>query len=164
MYYEDLELCRYHSGPFDADTWGVPLLTIGWLEHPNAFHRGPTPQGLVLKLLGLVARARATYPHYYFLGVHTCSICQAGGLPSPGPIWSQENIFVPGVEQIYIAPGGIAHYVEFHSYLPPQPFIEAVMLCPEYGSLQYCDALRTSNAGKTPPLETSAENRAKFAY
>jgi hypothetical protein len=70
---------------------------------------------------------------------------------------------VPGVEQIYIAPGGIGHYVEVHSYLPPRPFIEAVVRCPEYGSARYCDALRASNAGKTPPLETIAGNRAKAA-
>jgi hypothetical protein len=47
MHYEDLELCRYHSGPLDSDSWHVPLCAIGWLEGGHPYHRGPTPIALV---------------------------------------------------------------------------------------------------------------------
>jgi hypothetical protein len=40
MYFEDLSLCRYHSGPLDADSWRVPLRAVGWLEAGHAFIRG----------------------------------------------------------------------------------------------------------------------------
>ena len=156
MHYEDLELCKYERGPFHADNWAAPLRAIGWLEHPKPIRRGPTPPQFVWKLRECVEGARTAYGQYGFLGTYTCSICFASGRPSPGPVWSQEMIFVPGIEQVYIAPGGIPHYVEFHAYLPPQLFIDAVMLCPEYGSPAYCEALRIANAGKVPPLERLA--------
>ena len=46
MHYDDLALCRYHSGPLDADSWCVPLLAIGWLEGSYPFKRGAAPIGL----------------------------------------------------------------------------------------------------------------------
>lgn len=166
MHYKDLELCRYHSGPFDADSWCVPLYAIGWLEDPHPFLRGAAHAGLLERLRALVANARALYSQYYFRGVHDCSICLAEQQISPGPPWSQENIFVPGVDVVYVAPGGIIHYVEAHAYVPPQQFVEAVLACPDYGSPEYEHALRASNAGNAPPLRTFAEeiaaSRMKF--
>ena len=156
MHYEDLELCTYERGPFHADSWAVPLRAIGWLEHPKPFRRGRTPPQFVLKLEECVVGARTAYGQYGFLGTYTCSLCSAGGRRSPGPVWSQENIFVPGVGEVFIAPGGIVHYAEAHSYLPPQVFIDAVMHCCDYGSLAYCEALQMANAGKDPPLERFA--------
>ena len=36
-YFRDLELCRYHSGPFDSSNWNCPLLSIGWLERTEDY-------------------------------------------------------------------------------------------------------------------------------
>jgi hypothetical protein len=153
MHIPDLDLCRYHTGPFDADNWSVPLRAIGWLEHPHHFSTGATPPPLVSKLQNLVQQTHATFTHYNFRGVMFCSICKSEGFTSPGPIWSQENIFVPGDGAVYVAPGGVVHYVEAHSYLPPREFIDAVLKCPDYNSSEFRDALRAANGGTNPPFE-----------
>jgi hypothetical protein len=152
MHIPDLDFCRYHTGPFDAVNWPVPLLAIGWLEHPHHFNIGPTLPSLVSKLQILVQQTRDTFAHYNFRGGMFCSICKSEGLNSPGPIWSQENIFVPGDGIVYVAPGGIVHYVEAHSYLPPREFIDAVLRCPDCSSSEFRDALCAANGGAIPPF------------
>ena len=54
-----------------------------------------------------------------FLGLMACSLCAAEGKRPTLSAWSQENLFVPGSNVVYTAPGGIVHYVESHAYLPP---------------------------------------------
>jgi hypothetical protein len=161
VHIKDLDLCRYHTGPFDAGNWSVPLLAVGWLEHPEPFARGIAPTALLPKLKTIVEQVRSAYSHCGFRGVKRCSQCTAAGLKSPGPIWSQENIFVPGLGVVYVAPGGIIHYVEMHVYLPPPGFVESVLRCPDLHSKEYYDALCASNAGIEPPLK-SAENFKKW--
>ena len=160
MHYEDLTLCRYHSGPYDADNWLVPLLTVGWLENPHEFTRGTAPDTFLEKLKKCASLARPAYSHLGFRGIHICSICEAQGHVSRfAPGWSQEVLIIPGYQVIYAAPGGIDHYVESHEYLPPPEFIDAVMRCPTYGSPEFQEALRLSNKGEAPPMVTAAEDR-----
>jgi hypothetical protein len=109
---------------------------------------------MVEKLKALVDQSRLFYPHYCFRGGMTCSWCVAAGLESPGPVWSQENLFVPGTGVVFVAPGGIVHYVEAHSYLPPQEFVEAVLRCPDLSSEEYCRALYAANGNNEPPLKS----------
>src|SRR4051812_36484944 len=135
MHIVDLDLCRYHNGPLDADNWRVPLLAVGWLEHPHAFPIGTVPDDFLDKLRNQVARVYANYPHYQFRGVHRCSLCAAMGQDGPSAAnWSQENAFFPSDEAVFVCPGGIVHYVEAHQYLPPHDFIAAVLASAEYGS------------------------------
>jgi hypothetical protein len=162
MHYNDLAACHYHDGPFDAANWNVPLVTIGWLENPHAYSTGGVPQAFIEKLRGLVLSARTVYPHYYFRGGHECSLCIAANLAPPGPIWSQENIFVPGAACVYVAPGGIVHYVESHKYLPPQEFVVAVIHCPTYGTPEFQQAMREANRNQSTPLRTVEENNVDF--
>jgi hypothetical protein len=126
----DLTVFRYHNGPFDPQNWAVPLRAVGWLEHPYPFSRGNVAAAVVSKLKAMVEQTRSTYTQYTFRGTKSCSLCIAANLPDPGPIWSQENILVPGAGVVYVAPGGIVHYVESHSYLPPDEFVEAVLDAP----------------------------------
>jgi len=153
VYIADLDVCRYHGGPFDPDNWSVSLRAVGWLEHPQPFTSGAVKSTVTSKLKAIADQTRAAYPQYCFRGVMSCSLCLFAGLPSPGPIWSQENIFVPGSGVVYVAPGGITHYIEAHSYLPPPEFVEAVLRCPDCGSVEYREALRSANNGIEPPLE-----------
>jgi hypothetical protein len=153
MYIADLDICRYHGGPFDPANWSVPLRAVGWLEHPNVFSTGLAPVALVPKLKEIVKQSREAYAQYCFRGIQRCSLCVANNLKSPGPIWSQENIFVPGLDVVYLAPGGIPHYLEAHSYLPPLEFVEAVLLCPDCRTDQYRLRLRAANHGFAPPLQ-----------
>jgi len=161
MHIKDLDLCRYHTGPFDADNWSVPLRAVGWLEHPQEFTTGVTSGEFASKLRMIVGQVRLAYPHFGFRGGKDCSLCLALGLKSPGPIWSQENIFIPGSRVVYVAPGGVVHYVEMHEYLPPPEFVEGVLSCPDPQSKEYHAALRASNAGNEPPLQ-SAEDFKKW--
>jgi len=153
MYIRDLELCRYHPGPLDADSWAVPLRAVGWLEHPCCFTQGVPPAGLVPRLTTLVEQMARTFPQYRFRGVKTCSICEALGHASPGPIWSQENLIIPGLSEVYAAPGGIVHYIEAHQYLRPEPFVRAVLVCPDCDSANYLRSLRNVNGDHEPPVE-----------
>ena len=96
MYIRDLDPCNYgecESGPLRSENWAVPLKAIGWLEHSHQFERGDTPEGFMVQLEGLVERPPLSLT---YLGMLICSICVAEGLESPGPVWSQENILVPG--------------------------------------------------------------------
>ena len=157
MFFRDLDVCNYHSGPFDGNNWAVPLLAIGWLEYPQTFTTGVVSLSFITTLRTIVDQSRLSYSHYNFRGGEHCSFCVHHGLNSPGPIWSQENIFVPGKGVVYLAPGGITHYVEAHSYLPPTEFVEAVMTCPDVELKEYGRALRISNAGIHPPLKGREE-------
>jgi len=163
MHYPDLTLCHYHNRPYDAGNWSVPLLAVGWLEHPHPFPKGSTPEGFSARLREIVALSRSMYSQFNFRGAHNCSHCEATKDPTqPGPIWSQEIIIIPGEQIIYAAPGGVVHYVEDHAYLPPAGFIEAVLRCPSHGSPAFEEALRLSNAGKPPPMATAEEDRRRW--
>ena len=105
MHIKDLDVCRYHTGPFYADNWAVPLRAVGWLEHPQYFTTGVASIAFASKLSMIVEQVRSAYPHFGFRGVKDCSLCLCAGLKSPGPIWSQENIFIPGSGVVYVAPG-----------------------------------------------------------
>src|SRR5260221_7282449 len=118
-YFPDLGLCYYHNGPYDADSWSVPLLAIGWLEHPQTVPRGVTPKDLRTILDEMSHRARYIYSGNHFHGSHQCSFCIDEGRTSSGLEGSHVNIFVPGINSVYIASGGIRHYIESHEYLPP---------------------------------------------
>ncbi len=155
MYFEDLQLCTYNSGHLHANRWAVPLRAVGWLEHPYPFTTGTAPEGLAARLVTLAAQTRSTFNQYTYRGVHECSLCVAEGRDSSGAGvgWSQENLLIPGMGEIYAAPGGVAHYVSDHRYLPPPAFIAAAMACPDCDSLEYLETLRRANGGKPIPLE-----------
>ena len=160
MHFDDLTCCHYHNGPYDANNWRVPLLAVGWLEHPHDYVRGETPPGLVDKLDELVAAAHESQSSYNFRGLHRCSHCEAANVGGESLERSHVNLFVPGQGVVYIAPSGIRHYIEVHSYLPPSTFVDAVMRCTDYGSPAYFDSLRTVNNGERPPIESEDDNRA----
>jgi len=157
VYVPDLSVFRYHEGPFDPQNWAVPLRYVGWLVHGQKFTTGNVNVTVLSKLGSLVKQTRSAYPGSTFLGVERCSSCAASRVPGPGPVWSQENIFVPGINTVYVSPGGIVHYIEAHSYLPPTDFLEAVSRCPDCGSDEYRAALRLANGGSKPPLSSDKD-------
>jgi hypothetical protein len=131
-----------------ADKWAVPLRAVGWLEYPEPYTTGSVPAELAAKLWALVAS-----PLCMTLGIYSCSFCREYeiGQNSTGVIWSRE-LFIPGDAEVFVAPGGVIHYVESHLYLPPARFIDAVMKCPDPGSAAYSVAIVKSNAGAKPPF------------
>ena len=162
MHIPDMQLCRYHHGPLDCDSWEVPLLAVGWLEHPHTYVSGSVPSSVLGKLVSLVSQARSAFPHYYFRGTAECSICIHSGGNSPGPIWSQEYVIIPDSDVVYASPGGIVHYIEEHNYCPPHAFLEAVKTCPPLESDAYHEALFESNLAVGAPLESKQEYEARL--
>jgi hypothetical protein len=158
----DLDVFRYHGGPFEPQNWAVPLRAVGWLEHPQPFTTGKVTSTAIPKLKAMVEQTRSAYSQYNFRGTKSCSFCLVAGLPDPGPIWSQENVFVPSAGVVFVAPGGIVHYIEAHSYLPPHEFVEAVLQCPDCRSIEYREALSVANGGIEPPIETAEEFRMRI--
>ena len=146
VFIPDLTLCHYASGTFEADNWAVPLRAVGWLEHPEPYTTGTVPTELVARLSALLANRGFMYFGLFFCGLHSCSFCGESGA-----IWSQ-NLLIPGDAEVFVAPGGVVHYVESHLYLPPARFIDAVMKCPDPDSAAYLAAMLKSNAGLKPPL------------
>jgi hypothetical protein len=154
MYFADLALCRYHDGPFDSDNRAVPLRAVGWLEDSHPFAGGKVPSALVAKLRRLLAQTTDEYRQFGFRGVHVCSLCVSQSRTPPAePGWSQNNLFVPGVDVVFVTPGAILHYIEAHPYLPPPDFLDAASRCPDVHSMEYRKALRRANAGVQPPLD-----------
>lgn len=155
MYFADLALCFYHSGPLDAYEWQVPLRAVGWLEHPHEFSTGTAPKGLVAKINEMATQTNEVYSGVTFRGLHHCSHCVSAGLPSPPLSGSHVNVFVPGASVVYAAPAAIVHYIEQHSYQPPTEFVEAVLHCPDCNSEAYRVALCGANGGVKPPLRVT---------
>lgn len=162
MYFEDLSLCDYHSGPYASSSWSAPLLAIGWLEHPHSFSKGDTSHELIQRLEEFTDASRKCYPSYCFRGVHQCSHCLLGERGDPRSVQTHVNLWIPGEWGVYIAPALIIHYIGDHGYHPPDEFIAAVMRCPEYGSPSYCDALQAANVGIPPPLKPKDQVDAEF--
>ena len=153
MHYEDLELCRYHSGPLDSDSWHVPLRSIGWLESGHPYNRGPTPIALVEQINALVDNAERVFQQYHFRGFYDCTICESG-VPAARLARSHINLLIPSKRTVFACPAAIVHYLSVHSYLPPSDFVIAVQDCPPYGSPQYFELLREANDGFPVPMVT----------
>jgi hypothetical protein len=151
MYFEDLELCRYQSGPLDSDGWHVPLRAIGWLEGGHPYNHGPTPSGFVEQLGALLDIAERVFQQYHFRGLHDCTLCESGH-SSAHLARSHINLLIPGTRTVFACPAAITHYVTVHAYLPPSEFVDAAQECPLYGSPRYLESLREANDGYPLPL------------
>ena len=156
MFYEDLELCRYHNGPFNSDNWHVPLRAIGWLERGHPYSRGSSPGHVIEQLKKLIESSVQSFQQYHFRGLHDCTLCEKGSAEAR-LTGSHLNLFIPWRRAVLVCPAGIVHYLMVHSYAPPAEFVQAVQECPPYGSPQYLEALREANDRHSVPLVTWEE-------
>lgn len=127
------ELARYAYFRDEELEGGDPELCVGWLERGHDFARGDAPPGLVDALL-----LCATRPVRRTKGFHTCDLCPSAGRYEV-PIASMDldgRTLELGNGEIrvrapdgpcYTAPTLVAHYVAAHGYLPPAPFVGAVL-------------------------------------
>lgn len=110
------------------------LVNVGWLDSSASFDRGQVSDDVVEKLFRLcekpVSRTR---------GYHRCPFQPPGSPASSCPYppemklgpWTivvgDAEIGVPGNHGIvYAAPTLIGHYIQTHSYRPPEEFLAAV--------------------------------------
>jgi hypothetical protein len=124
---EDLAAYDYHHGAPEA-------LAVGWLDSAKSFSTGSCPKEVRDKLADLAAK-----PVRLMRGYHYCQFCMASA-PLPRILGTDTNLVeMPDVArgngEIWItrpdgtnfaAPQLIVHYIDEHSYLPPDGFIEAV--------------------------------------
>lgn len=113
-------------GP-DTQSISAPWVrAVGWLDAANEFPRGNLPPEFVERLRELCAEASdSALGLPVAAGLHQCQFCKA--------FRSNGVVAVPADDLLFIAPRMIGHYVECHSYLPPESFVDAVLasLSPE---------------------------------
>jgi hypothetical protein len=93
------------------------------------------------RLVGLVKHSCIVWCGYHYCDLDPCGSSQ----PLPElrykglviPTRGDSDILVPGETVIYVAPALILHYIRAHNYLPPFPFLKAVLACPEPTSPEY---------------------------
>lgn len=97
------------------------------IDESAAFEVGATPEGLVDALKTIGAK-----PVNGYRGVFGCSLCAPMQLEDSGPwaaaglgpfeihIWTDDG-------DLFVAPNLIVHFIETHSFKPPDSFIEAAL-------------------------------------
>ena len=138
------------QGYFDLSRPVAGSLTVGWLAHGHTFHTGAVPREFFDKLCLLLV---SPFQPIATAGHARCDLCQFSG--GPGVLQNGDavvhmgasNLFVPGAGIVYVAPSLIAHYIDAHSYRPPDEFVEAVLRCPETHSMEY-KRLLLANGGR----------------
>jgi len=151
MHFPDLALCSYGRGAVSPEAWNVPLLAVGWLEDGFDFSTGEVDGQLISRVKQIQDETRDRFSMYVYRGLHGCSLCRSGKA-SQGIDGSYTNLFIPGNECIYMVSGGIVHYLDKHSYSPPEEFISALLSCPLPSSTEYEEALTKVNCGDRPEL------------
>ena len=138
--------------------WGPAVRAVGWLSADQPYITGPVSAEF---LSALRAHLREPWQPFFYGGFHTCELCLAqrpwrwlhrlpGGRlqrtawrwmvkRTPG-VCGGHNLYIPTPECVYIAPEMVWHYIELHTYRPPDEFIGALLGCPPQGSPAF-DAL-----------------------
>ena len=143
MLIEDLSPCSYVAS---SRSESEKLKAVGWLAwgHSYKLRNTKLPETRFLRLLRLLVNP---WEPGHFMDYHECEFCFEETVPCTiqreGLVvyCGANNLYVPASGYIFVAPSLIAHYVEMHSYEPPEIFWEAVMNCPEMGSEAYKQAL-----------------------
>lgn len=115
-------------------------LNIGWLETDRAWTSSPTPKDFTDRLLAILDAQQVNA----MMGLHQCNLCPTPlrdshpwYTPRPGHLRASAGtgeIRIPSTHSTaYAALHLIGHYVADHGYLPPQPFIDAVLAFDPYG-------------------------------
>ena len=128
-YYADLTPYSYLP---ETLVEGTVIRNVGWLDAEHTYPTGNAPTGFVAHLGALcrdhpVARTR---------GMHWCELCAEGESDypviedidgTPVSLGSAEVRVEDQLGGILAAPDLVYHYVVKHGYLPPEPFVEAVL-------------------------------------
>jgi hypothetical protein len=122
-YFADLTRYAFGKGNEGSDD-----LNVGWLARGHEFSRGNTPRKLVEALL-----VCATRPVRLYRGRHFCDLCNEEQWFTM-ELDGREIALGNGEVRVhsddgrwYTAPTLVAHYVAEHAYLPPRPFVDAVL-------------------------------------
>jgi hypothetical protein len=139
-HYLDLASCDY----FPAELSGA-FVAVGWLGPGRDY-----PKGRLTRQQhdSLVSLSQEPYAPVRTNGHHNCELRRPTfPLLSCGLDLSNKDLFIPYGSRVFVAPGGILHYIEVHDYLPPEVFRRAVVECPPMGSKAYFAALLRTDWG-----------------
>src|ERR1041384_2740196 len=128
-WFADLSPCLYFGDEF-ADM----LVAVGWLEQGRPFETGRVEPDVYSKLVELF---KQPWEPGTFMGPHGCDLCLYEST------LGSRNLFVPTADRAFVCPELITHYMNAHSYRPPDEFCQAVLRCPEMRSKAYLKALLT---------------------
>ena len=119
-------------------SYGIPfklpvVKMFGWLDQDHEYSHGNAQEEFVEKLWTIIeTRTRSFDLHANVVrGIHPCNFC--GGNISRvrrdgcRTMLGMSELWVPFRSGWLAAPTLIVHYVDLHSYLPPDVFINAVM-------------------------------------
>jgi hypothetical protein len=116
---------------------GQEVRAIGWLERGHPFLRGRVPRAFRKALRQHVAHA---WQPIVYRGAHRCTLCPIVVRTFAGR--GHLNVWIPSEKHLFIAPAMILHYIGWHRYRPPEPFVEAVLACPPQGSEAFFERMR----------------------
>jgi hypothetical protein len=108
---------------------GDHIRAIGWLTRDRAFTSGNVPSDFARRLRMLCDSWALSSEALWWPvagGGHECEFC--------GDYSSGGNLGVPAGQLRFVAPQMVSHYVDDHSYQPPDPFVRAVLTCPDFGT------------------------------
>ncbi len=148
MYYKDFTECTY----FNGGEWLCRLMAVGWIENGKPFPKGPTDKQVIERIQALSEQFYDAFPSISFRGLHDCSVCVAAHDHRGTLEKSHINLFIPHRGFVFVVPGRVDHYINAHQYLPPESFIEALIVCPNPHSAEYRDAIQASNRGVDAPI------------
>jgi hypothetical protein len=126
-WFADLSPCLYF-GEANASF----LRAVGWLERGKPFATGQVDSEVLANLIELV---KDPVQPIMLCGTHRCDLC----MPKCG-VRSHKNVFIPSNGFLFVCPEAIVHYMDAHSYQPPDEFCKAVMACPPTQSQDYLNA------------------------
>lgn len=99
------------------------------MEHP--FESGPTPDGLIQKLEGIVQLRTDFFDAHVNVvrGIHACEFCGKEVkliANCKEVLLGMSEIWLPDDSGWLASPSLIVHYITDHGYLPPPIFVQAV--------------------------------------
>jgi|SRR6266700_7634791 len=125
-FFKDLTVYTYfhHSRVSESQE----ALNVGWLAAFRYCPVGLTTREFRRKLRHLCAK-----PQLQTRGLHYCYLGFCKFIPRPFGPKGSGVVFVRGATHTFAAPELIGHYVRWHWYRPPHPFIDAVLAAPADG-------------------------------
>jgi len=122
----------------DSDIARGPFVrAVGWLSAAQPYSRGAATEDFLARVQHLCnawSESGRALGWPVAAGPHRCEFCNE--------FLSSGNFGVPHGEVLYVAPQMIAHYCRVHGYAPPQPFVEAVLQCPDFSAAAYAEQVR----------------------
>lgn len=124
MYFDDMSMYEYESK--------IPLnsvLNVGWLDRGHAYAVGDLDERILVFLRKHYSQICANQMR----GYHYCNLCADDSVHPTicvdgkrCPLGSAE-LWIPSGEGFLSAPDLVIHYIESHSYRPPDSFVAAVL-------------------------------------